>query len=185
MRIRSINKRAAVLPCSRGRLEAKELVEFHAFDLGKVCCCNGERVLEWRRIRLPRTCIWVCRAQSLRKLQMAEEDMEDEEHFGHGYGSGHDHAHHDESHGHGHGHDASCEEDVCSHDHGHDAAAHNHDHSHAHAHHNPAVGTFSLVRDGMCVEPLKFARWVRRLANIKAEEQGTLYRCKALLAQVR
>ena len=38
------------------------------------------------------------------------------------------------------------------------------------------------VREGVCVDPLHFARWMRQLATIKKEEMGTLYRCKAVLA---
>ena len=45
------------------------------------------------------------------------------------------------------------------------------------------VGSFSLVKDGLEVDPLKFNRWVRLLATLDRETNGMLYRCKAVLAQ--
>jgi len=49
--------------------------------------------------------------------------------------------------------------------------------------HNRHVGSFSLLRPGMAVAPLLFARWMRKVASAKPEEVGTLYRSKAVLAQ--
>ena len=45
------------------------------------------------------------------------------------------------------------------------------------------VGSFSLVKDGLEVDLLKFNRWVRVLATLDRETNGMLYRCKAVLAQ--
>jgi len=88
---------------------------------------------------------------------------------------------HDDDHGHSHDEHGACLLESHEDEHAHEHARHDHDHHVPSAHH-PDVGTFSLVREGMEVEPLLFARWVRRLATIKKEEQGTLYRCKGLLA---
>eukprot|EP00123_Amoebidium_parasiticum_P012042 comp21078_c0_seq1/m.28394 comp21078_c0_seq1/g.28394 ORF comp21078_c0_seq1/g.28394 comp21078_c0_seq1/m.28394 type:complete len:810 (-) comp21078_c0_seq1:43-2472(-) len=94
-----------------------------------------------------------------------EEEMAMEE--DHDCCDGHDHDH-DHGHDHAHNHDENCE--------------HEHGHGHSHSQHNKQIGSFSLIRDGMEVDGIKFARWVRRLAMIKKEEVGTLYRCKAVLA---
>ena len=96
--------------------------------------------------------------------------------------------------GHEHGHDeAECE---VEHEHaetalenGHAMAdattdprvIHSHDHAAAAHAHNKHVGTFSLVRQGVGVEPLLFARWVRKVAAAKREDIGTLYRAKGVL----
>ena len=97
--------------------------------------------------------------------------------------------------GHEHDHDM-CEHDHMEesndHSHGHDEAApsfafdptivHSHDHAAAAHAHNQHVGTFSIVRDNLCVEPLLFARWLRKVASAKVEDIGTLYRSKGVLA---
>ena len=161
-RLRSINTRAAVLPCVRGVVDTSSLVDASGFDLSK----------------------------------MAEDEAvgggQGHEH-GHDAASctdpTHDHGHHEHGHNehghHEHGHDAETCDDP-THDHGHagDGA-----HAHGHGHdakpvlmHNKHVGSFSLVRPGRVVEPLLFARWMRRVASAKPEEVGTLYRSKAVLA---
>ena len=111
--------------------------------------------------------------------RMAAEDEQEPDHaHSHGHEHGHTHAH-----GHAHGHDED------EHGHGHDdgmapeePVTHAHDHSSAAKaaahHHNRHVGTFSLVRDGVAVEPLLFARWIRKVASAKKEDVGTLYRSK-------
>ena len=83
-------------------------------------------------------------------------------------------------------------EESNDHSHGHDEAApsfafdltivHSHDHAAAAHAHNQHVGTFSIVRDNLCVEPLLFARWLRKVASAKVEDIGTLYRSKGVLA---
>ena len=45
------------------------------------------------------------------------------------------------------------------------------------------IKSFSVVRLGLEVDPLRFNRWVRILATLDRETNGTLYRCKAVLAQ--
>jgi len=88
----------------------------------------------------------------------------------------------DDEHGHSHGHDhGACDHEGCDHGRG-DQGHEHHEHSHVGPKHNADIGTFSLVRDGMCVEPLRFARWVRTIAAAKPEENGTLYRSKGVLA---
>eukprot|EP00668_Euglena_longa_P046556 GGOE01062241.1.p1 GENE.GGOE01062241.1~~GGOE01062241.1.p1 ORF type:complete len:798 (-),score=309.62 GGOE01062241.1:322-2655(-) len=77
--------------------------------------------------------------------------------------------HHDDHH-----HDGDCSE-HCEHDH-----AHDHGHS---SRHNNQVGSFSLVQEGVEVDPLRFNRWVRLLATLDREANGQLYRCKGVLAQ--
>ena len=68
------------------------------------------------------------------------------------------------------------------------SVVHDHDHAIAAAarahHHNKQVGTFSIVREGWAVEPLLFARWLRKVASARKEEAGTLYRAKGVLAQL-
>jgi len=104
-----------------------------------------------------------------------------------GYG-GEDHGHrHGPDHGHeDHEPDAGCD----NHSHGYEQSHHS-EHKEGclecaqmddAAHHATDVGTFSIVRKGMEVDPLLFARWTRRIATAKPEDVGRLYRCKAVLS---
>ena len=158
-RIRGINARADIVPCVRGALDAAALVDVGGFDLAR----------------------------------MGEEDDEDETG---GAGGAGEHGHAAVEHGHdehAHGHDEACHDHdhlEASHDNEHMVDAppldprvfHSHDHAAAAHAHNKHVGTFSIVRDGVCVEPLLFARWLRKLASQKKEDVGTLYRSKGVLA---
>mmetsp|Transcript_34411 Transcript_34411/g.78444 ORF Transcript_34411/g.78444 Transcript_34411/m.78444 type:complete len:806 (-) Transcript_34411:67-2484(-) len=99
------------------------------------------------------------------------EEAAHEEGHGDGHGGGHDHGDgHEchEDHGHGGGHEVQAA-------HG---AAHGHGHS---SRHDTDIGSFSIVRRGVEVDRLAFARWVRIIATLP-EEQGILYRSKAVLA---
>lgn len=61
--------------------------------------------------------------------------------------------HHGHGHGHGHGHSHSPDEEACG-----PGCADNH--GGKGGNHNSDVGSFSLVSDGVCVDPLLFARWM-------------------------
>jgi len=108
------------------------------------------------------------------------------EETGHGHGHGHGHDCGEEcdghGHGHGHGHDAGHEcGDDCQDEHG---GGHGQAQGHGHAHdsrHDNEIGSFSIVRKGMEVDALAFARWIRIIATLP-EEQGKLYRSKGVLA---
>ena len=92
-----------------------------------------------------------------------------------------------QSHSNGHGH---------SHGHGHCNQNHSHSHSHSHGHaegdcdrgcdheehesHVKDVVTFSIIKHGVTVDGLKLAWWMRRLATLKKEEEGELYRAKGI-----
>lgn len=103
------------------------------------------------------------------------------------HGSGHGNGHGD-GHGRGHECDAECLE---GHTNGHgdgaescDECEEEHSHGHTHGHdsrHDSAISSFSIVRKGVEVEPLAFARWVRIIATLP-EAQGKLYRSKGVLA---
>mmetsp|Transcript_26919 Transcript_26919/g.60563 ORF Transcript_26919/g.60563 Transcript_26919/m.60563 type:complete len:792 (-) Transcript_26919:179-2554(-) len=99
---------------------------------------------------------------------------------GHGHGGGHGQGGHEcdddcDEHGHGGGHE--------DHGGGH-GTGHGRGHGHGHSsRHDSAIGSFSIVRKGMEVDPLAFARWVRIIATLP-EEQGKLYRSKGVLAAV-
>jgi G3E family GTPase len=89
---------------------------------------------------------------------------------------GHGHEHND---GHGHGHD--CEDHDCE-EHG--EMAHGHGHGHAHSQnsrHESDIGSFSIVKRGVEIDKLAFARWIRVIATLPAE-QGILYRSKGIIA---
>lgn len=95
----------------------------------------------------------------------------DMERMGDEFGEDHGHEHHGhEEHGHSDHHEHSHNGEVCTSD---------HDHA---THHNKQVGSFSLIREGVAVRPLAFARWMRKVASAKREEVGVLYRSKAVLA---
>lgn len=104
----------------------------------------------------------------------------EEESPGHGHGG---HGGH-ESHG-GHGHEC---DDACDHGHG---GGHGEEHGYGHGHghgqghvnsrHDSEIGSFSVVRHGVEIDSLAFARWVRAIATIP-EEQGKLYRSKGVIA---
>eukprot|EP00931_Biecheleriopsis_adriatica_P086094 TRINITY_DN6081_c0_g1_i1.p1 TRINITY_DN6081_c0_g1~~TRINITY_DN6081_c0_g1_i1.p1 ORF type:complete len:804 (+),score=178.45 TRINITY_DN6081_c0_g1_i1:38-2413(+) len=104
---------------------------------------------------------------------------EEEREPGHGHSHGHGHEEcfedHGGGHGHGHGGHGGGEED-------HVVAGHGHGHGHGHgSRHDTQIGSFSIVRKGMEVEPLAFARWVRIIATLPPEK-GRLYRSKGVLA---
>ena len=84
LRIRSINARAAIVPCVRGKLDAKTLVDFGAFDLDKMGMEDDHGA-----------------------CGHDHDCAHDHDHHDHGHGHGHDEAactdpSHDHSHG-GHG----------------------------------------------------------------------------------
>lgn len=92
------------------------------------------------------------------------------------HGSSHGHGH--DAHDHGHG---DCGEDCPEHG---SVPGHGQGHDHGHVHgsnHDTDVGSFSIVRKGVEVEPLAFARWVRVIATLPVEK-GNLYRSKGILA---
>lgn len=91
---------------------------------------------------------------------------------GHSHGHGHEECHEDHGEGHGHGH---------GHEGGGAPASPSHCHGHSHSQHNPQIGSFSIVRAKMEVEPLAFARWIRVIATLP-KEKGRLYRSKGVLA---
>mmetsp|Transcript_57760 Transcript_57760/g.137493 ORF Transcript_57760/g.137493 Transcript_57760/m.137493 type:complete len:785 (-) Transcript_57760:213-2567(-) len=112
---------------------------------------------------------------NLGAFDMEKIEAEQEEESGHGGGHDHGDGHecHDD-HGGGHGHDGG-------HGGGH-GAAHTPGHGHAHdSRHDTDIGSFSIVRKGMEVDLLAFARWVRIIATLPPE-QGVLYRSKGVLA---
>lgn len=157
-RIRSINARADIVPCVRGALDAAALVDVGGFDLAR--------------------------------LGSEDDGVSGDVHDAHADGDyaheAHEHAH-DE--GHEHGHMEAASHESSSHDHMESSSppadpmvTHSHDHAAAAHAHNKHVGTFSVVREGWCVEPLLFARWLRKLSSQKKEEIGTLYRSKGVLA---
>jgi len=108
--------------------------------------------------------------------------LEQEE--GHGGGHGGGHGHEDAGHGHGHGDDCA---DDCTDDHGsgqagHGAPAAGHGHGGLSGNqHDSEIGSFSIVRKGVEIDILEFERWIRVIATLP-EEQGSLYRCKGILA---
>jgi len=122
---------------------------------------------------------------NLGAFDMEKIALEQEEHgHGHGHGHSHGHGHEDchEEHGHGHGHDCGAD---CTEDHGAGhGAGHGGGHGHGHSkgsRHDSEIGSFSIVRKGLEVEPLAFARWVRVIATLP-EDKGKLYRSKGVLA---
>lgn len=94
-----------------------------------------------------------------------------------GHGDGHGHGHGNQEHGSGH----ECSDD-CNEDHGDQSHGHIHGHSRS-SMHDSDVGSFSIVRKGVEVEPLAFARWIRIISTLPAEK-GHLYRSKGILAAV-
>lgn len=156
--------------------------------LNKFDLVNDQEVAEvWSRIRsynssapivpsvkgiLPASELTNIGAYDLGKI---EEEERPHEHGGHGHSHGHGHDECHEDHGSGHGHECG---DDCSHDVGHGGhGGHGHDSSR----HNSQIGSFSIVRKGMEVEPLAFARWIRVIATLP-KEKGRLYRSKGVLA---
>ena len=155
--LRVMNPHARITSCVKGRLHPQELGGFHSFELDNT---------------------------ALHDYEHDRHRKSDDEH-GHGHGhegehNPHDHhhdhhGHHDQHHAHHHDH---------HHDHHHEDGEHcdhpSHEHEHSHA---SDVGTFSIVRKGMEVCPIEFARWTRRVAMPEdPETRGSLYRCKAVLA---
>lgn len=99
---------------------------------------------------------------------------------GHSHGHGHDDCH--EDHGAGHGHSHGHGNDDCHEDHGDGGHVQGHSHGHGLGKvHDSQIGSFSIVRKGMEVEPLAFARWIRVIATLP-EDKGRLYRSKGVLA---
>lgn len=101
----------------------------------------------------------------------------------HGHGQGHGHGHEcdddcDHGHGNGHGHGHECDDD-CHEDHG-SGKGHAHGHERS-TRHDAEIGSFSIVRKGVEIETLAFARWIRVIATLP-EEKGKLYRSKGVLA---
>mmetsp|Transcript_72923 Transcript_72923/g.193793 ORF Transcript_72923/g.193793 Transcript_72923/m.193793 type:complete len:107 (+) Transcript_72923:3-323(+) len=88
-----------------------------------------------------------------------------------------EHGHMDSEHGHVDGEHGHMDEAPM-------AVVHAHDHAQVAHNHNKQVGSFSLVHDGMAIEPLAFGRWVRKVSTARAEDVGVLYRCKGVLAQL-
>jgi len=183
-RIRAINGKASIVPCVRGRLDAHQLVDVGGFDLARLLHTDGAGTTGGA----------------------GTTDTPDTQHE-HGHEHGHEHDHDEDAHAHDaheHSHDQStcnldhahAEEGSAEHGHGkelhgHAPAAlpdapivHAHDHATAAHAHNRHVGTFSLVRERVAVEPLLFARWLRKVSSAKPEEVGTLYRSKGVLAVV-
>ena len=176
-RIRAINAKAGIVPSVRGRVDAGALVDVGGFDLARLA--DEETELE---------------AEAFAETAFSEHEHGHHEHGHHEHDEHHEHDHamcDDDSHAHAHdesgggAHENEHGHAEESHDHsdgGPAAVVHEHDHQAAAHHHNKHVGTFSLVRDGVCVEPLAFARWLRRVASAKREDIGTLYRSKGVLA---
>jgi G3E family GTPase len=174
-RLRGINSRAGVLPCVRGAVDASALVGASGFDLVKMAEEEGMG------------------HGHEHGHGAAECDDSSHEHghavHGHGGGGGEAHGHggggvgggggdaHEHGHAGVHEHDAAMCDDP-SHDHSHNGGGGGGGHAHGHGHdapppvlmHNKHVGSFSLLRPGRAVEPLQFARWMRRVAAAKAEE---------------
>ena len=169
--VRALNAEARVMGVDRGRVDPQELTDLGAQEVTRI-------------------------AASLDANPVAHS-------HGHGHGHGHDghctddHAHdahgppdddraagdHDLGHGQGHGHGAPPTGD---HGHGHGQDEHrteNRGHETADSRHNDQVASFSVMQPGVEVDPLRFARWARVLANLDRKEHGALYRCKAVLAQ--
>jgi G3E family GTPase len=158
--------------------------------LNKVDLVNDEdAVTVWRQIRsfnatcpvvscvkgiVPAAELTNLGAFDLAKIVEEEAPGHGHGHEGHGHG-GHGHHECDEScdHGHGGGHSQDGDENM-----GHVGG---HGHGHNHSRHDTEIGSFSIVRHDMEVDPLTFARWVRAIATLP-EEQGKLYRSKGVVA---
>ncbi|CAE8620354.1 unnamed protein product [Polarella glacialis] len=107
-----------------------------------------------------------------------------EESHGEGHGGAHEGGHdcqedHGAGLGHGGGHEGG---DDGQEEHGSSGHIHGHGHS-ASSRHDSQIGSFSIVRKGVEVEPLAFARWVRVISTLP-EDKGKLYRSKGVLAAV-
>lgn len=165
--------------------------------LNKLDLVNDSDVAEvWNRIRsfndtapivpsvkgiLPASELTNIGAYDLGKIEEEERPPEHGEHGGHGHSHSHGHGHEEchEDHGDGHGHD--CGEDHGEEGHaGHSGHAGHAGHGHESSRHNSQIGSFSIVRKGMEVEPLAFARWIRVIATLPPEK-GRLYRSKGVL----
>lgn len=110
-------------------------------------------------------------------VRIEEEESEEIAH-GHSHGHGHDECFEDHGEGHGHGHSDHGGSESVHEGHG---GGHGGGHGHDASRHDSQIGSFSIVRKGMEVEPLAFARWVRVIATLPTEK-GHLYRSKGILA---
>ncbi|CAK0909325.1 unnamed protein product [Prorocentrum cordatum] len=160
--------------------------------LNKVDLVTDEEAVEvWHRIRsyndsakIVASVKGVVPASDLTGLSAFDPDsiaFEQEELGGHesGHGGAHSHGGHEdcyEDHGHG-GHEGHGGGHGDGHGAGH-VAGHGHGLSQRH---DEEIGSFSIVRRGVEVEPLAFARWVRVLATLP-EDKGRVYRSKGVLA---
>jgi len=152
-RLRSYNATSPIISSVKGIVPAEQLTNLRAFD--------AEAIIE----------------------EQAEEGHGHGLGHGGGHGGGHSHGdgHEDchEDHGNGHGDDST--EDHGGHGGGHGTAhAGGHGHNVALRHDNE-IGSFSITRKGVEVEPLAFARWIRVIATLPPE-LGNLYRSKGVLA---
>jgi len=92
---------------------------------------------------------------------------------------GHGHEHDD---GHGNGHDCGDHDCDAHGETGHDGGREGHGHAHSRdSRHESDIGSFSIVKRGVEIDPLAFARWVRVIATLP-EQQGILYRSKGIIA---
>ena len=171
-RIRGINDRARIEPCVRGQVDTAGLLDLDAFDLRRMADGNegsggGGGMHE------------------------------------HGHGETHEYEHHEHAHmEHAHMEHAHMESGQQERGHGesrhrdHDrrmreergdsggagsapAAQHEHDHTVAAHRHNKHVGTFSLVHDGMAIEPLAFGRRAAAPHTTGSSPSAEVHSCDA------